>query len=494
MKGSDSMSINLESNAVQIRENRLGSITGYNGTASDLDEKSRNGKLRDHDTSFTQCTSCSSNCALCQLCMIRDAAVVNHAPIGCSGDFSQYNFLFRSGLKTRHFDVRNTHLINTNLEERDMVYGGASKLEQGIREAKKRFSPKAIFVTTSCASGIIADDIESIAESMEKEVKVPVIPIYCEGFRSKIWATGFDAAYHGILKKIVKKPKEKRRDLINVINFWGSDVYTDLFGKIGLKPNYIVPFSSIEQLEKISEAAATVQMCSTLGTYLAAGLEKKFGVTEIKSPPPYGIAGTDSWLREIGKAVGKEKEVDGLIVSEKRRIEKDLIILREKLKGKTAFISAGAVHGHSIICILKELGMNVTGSCTWHHDAKFDNEDIKADSLKHVVETYGDFKFGICNKQSYEIVNILNRLKPDIFIARHHGMSVWGAKLGIPTLLMGDEHFGLGYQGLINYGYKMLDIISNPSYVKKLSQHCKLPYTKWWMNQDPYTFLEGEQK
>jgi nitrogenase molybdenum-iron protein alpha chain len=90
------------------------------------------------------------------------------------------------------------------------------------------------------------------------------------------------------------------------------------------------------------------------------------------------------------------------------------------------------------------------------------------------------------------MVNLLNRLRPDIFIVRHNGMAVWGAKLGIPTFLMGDEHFGLGYEGLLNYGRKILDSITNPAFVQNLARHTRLPYTEWWLAQQPFSFL-GEE-
>ncbi|KNF08653.1 nitrogenase iron-molybdenum cofactor biosynthesis protein NifE [Gottschalkia purinilytica] len=485
------MTINLLNEDLQIRENRLGSITGYHGSAKDLSNCSRKSVLNDRERSFTQCSSCSSGTAICQLAMIQDAVVINHAPLGCSGDFPEFNFINRTGQIKRKMKLKNVRLISTNLREKDMIYGGNEKLEKTIKEAYERYNPKAIFVTTSCGSGIIGDDVNGAVEKAESELGIPIVPIFCEGFRSKIWATGFDAAYHGILKKIVKPPKNKSNNIINIINFWGDDYFSNLFEKLGLIPNYIVPFTTITQLEKLSEAAATIQVCSTLGTYFSTALEQEFGVPEVKSPPPYGILGTDIWLRELGNIVGKEKEVEELIISEKQRIEEELQDLRNKLKGKKAFVAAGAVHGHSIISVLKELGIQVAGACTWHHDPILDNRDETSDSLKHVVDTYGDIQLTVCNKQSFEMVNLLNRVEPDIFIVRHSGMSIWGAKLGIPTMLIGDEQFGLGYQGIINYGQKIYDMITNSSYVKNLSKYTKLPYTKWWLEQDPFYFLGG---
>lgn len=487
------LNINIKSPEVEIRESRLNSITGFGGTARELCDKSKGGRLCDKSRSFSQCLGCSSGNALCMLVMIQDAVVINHAPIGCSADFSDFNFTNRVGQRKRNLPLKNANLLSTNLEEKDMIYGGADKLEATIREAYERFSPKAIFVTASCASGIIGDDVSGVTDEVEKDLGIPVVYVPCEGFKSRIWTTGFDAAYHALIRKIVKPPVEKKKDLINVINFWGSDIFTDLFGKIGLKPNYIVPFTTVADLEKISEAAATVQVCATLGTYLAAALEQEYGVPEVKAPPAYGLKGTDEWFRELGRLTGKEKEVEELIKSERERITPELEELRQKLKGKKVYVTAGAAHGHSLLALLRELDLEIAGAAIFHHDPCYDNRDERSDALSHVVQTYGDIKnYNVCNKQVFELVNVLNRLKPDVFVARHGGLSVWGAKLGIPTFLMGDEQFGLGYQGILNYGNKILDALASKEFVENIAAHSELPYTDWWMEQDPYTFLEGD--
>lgn len=469
------MGVDIEKVSVEVRERRLGSITGYKGTASDLCESYGNKTLKNYERKFTQCTSCSANQVMNQLCCIQDAAIVEHGPAGCSGDIPGRNLVYRTGSRNRNLKVSNLKYINTNLTEKDMVYGGILKLERAVREAKRRFDPKAIFVTTTCASAIIGDDIESIVDKLEKELNIPVVTVYCEGFRSSIWATGFDAAYHGILRKIVKPARQKRSDEVNIINFQGRDIFTPLLGKLGLKVNYIVPFTTIESLSRISEAAATLQICSTLGTYLASGLEKYFGVPEVKAPAPYGISGFNAWLRELGKVVHKEKQVENLIEEERERTKDKIAELREKLRGKKVLIGAGAAHGHGLVAIVKDLGMELAENCTWHHDPVFDNNDERSDTLKSDINNYGDFKISVCNKQSFEIVRRLYKYRPDIYIARHTG-TIWATKLGIPSFLMGDEHFGIGYDGLINYGELILDTISNPSFVKGISAHNELPY------------------
>ncbi|MBU3154543.1 nitrogenase [Clostridium estertheticum] len=483
--------INLEDPAVTIREARLGSITGFNGTAGELVKCAHAGKLHDCSRSFSQCLDCTSGKAFCQLSMIKDAAIVNHAPIGCAGDFFGYNFVYRVGQMQRGLPSTIGRYFNTNLEERDTVFGAVGKLKSTVHKVYDRVHPKAIFITTSCASGIIGDDVEGAANELTEELGIPVVTCFCEGFKSKIWTTGFDAAYHSIVRKIVKPPR-KKTNKVNIINFWGEHIFDEMLEKLGYKAEYIVPFTTISQLKYISEASATIEICPTLGTYLGAALEQVYGVPEMKSPPGYGIAGTDTWMRELGTVLNRKDEIEEIIKEEHKRIIPIIEEYRSIFKGKTAYLTAGAAHGHAIIALLRELGFEVQGAAIFHHDPVYDNGESTSDALAQDVKNYGDVKnYNVCNKQAYELVNILNRLKPDIMIARHGGMTLWGAKLGVPTLLIGDEQFGFGYQGVLNYAERIVETLDNKEFVTNLAKHSTMPYTKWWLEQDPFTFLGG---
>ncbi len=485
--------VNLQSPEVQIREVRLGSITGYLGTAENLVRCSHSGKLSNQTRNFSQCMGCSAGQAVCLLSMIPDAVIVNHAPVGCSGDASFYNFTYRVGQMDRGLPSTNGRFFTSNLKENDTIFGGAQKLRDTVRFANERTHPHAIFITASCASGIIGDDIEEVAEEMTGELGIPVVGCYCEGFKSKVWTTGFDAAYHSIVRKIVKPPRQKTNK-VNIINFWGSHVFDDLLHELGYEPQYVVPFSTIEQLSHISEAAATIQICPTLGSYIGAALEQVYGVPEIKSPPAFGIAGTDQWLRELGRVLDRRDEVEEFIRRGHERVVPKLTEYRRKFKGKTAYVVAGAAHGHSIVAILNELGFDVKGVSLFHHDPLFDNGDAASDALAQDVRTYGDIReCHICDKQLFEVVNILNRLRPDLLIARHCEMQIWGAKLGIPSLVVEDEQFGFGYDGLLNYASRIEETLNDREFLENLAGHSKLPYTKWWLEQDPHTFFGGQQ-
>ncbi|MDR3254119.1 MAG: hypothetical protein LBT31_00945 [Synergistaceae bacterium] len=484
--------VNLNSPEVQIRETRLNSITGFCGRASDLVRCSHARRLHNRSRSFSQGMMCSSSAAFCQLSMIVDAAVINHAPVGCAGDFPNFHFTFRAGQAERNMPSVIGRYFSSNIDENDTIFGATQKLADTIRLAYERVHPGAIFITTSCASGIIGDDVDGVAQVASDELGIPVIACICEGFRSGIWTSGFDAAYHSVVRGLVKPPRRKTNK-VNIINFFGAHVFDEMLQRLGTEPTYIVPFSNVEDLKYVSEARATIQICPTLGSYFSSALEKVYGVPEIKSPPAYGVAGTDRWLRELGGILGQEDEVERIIEEGHERIGPKLEEYRRKFKGKTAYLTAGAAHGHAIIALVRELGFSVNGAAIFHHDPLYDNENPASDALAHDIATYGDINnYSVCNKQSFEIINLLNKYRPDILVARHTGMAHWGAKLGIPSFLVDDEQFGFGYDGILNYAERIEDTIDNREYLENFAKHAVSPYTKWWMDQDPFTFLGGD--
>jgi nitrogenase molybdenum-iron protein alpha chain len=483
------MIIDLNAPEAIIRERRLGSVLSYRGPASELCRMSRAGGLSCHDNTFNQCGDCSAQRAMLPISQIRDGAMVNHAPIGCAGDFSLFNSQFRRGLGYRGLPAANLRALSTNLTESDMVYGGADKLARTIRLANRRFSPGAIFITTSCASGIIGDDVEQVSQEAEAELGVPIVPVYCEGFKSRVWTTGFDACYHSILRKLVKPPKVKRRNLINIMGFTNEPAFTPFLAKLGLEANYLVHQSSVEELGRMSEAAASAHMCETLGTYLARGLEQEFGVPEVPSPPPYGLEWSDRWLRAVGQITDRLDLAEKVIIEERRRIGAKLDEIRKELSGLSVYAVAGASFGHSMLAICRDLGLKVLGMTGFHHDLRFDNDYEETNSLNNAVDLIGDMPhYHVCNKQPYQLVNILGQLKPDLLMGRHEGLPVAVVKMGIPTFFASDANLMIGYEGLVYTGRMIIRVLRSRNFARNLARHSKPPYTDWWLTQDPFMF------
>ena len=186
--------INLNMTTVENRELRLGTIIGWDGSAKELIEQSAYDKrsIKKHggckgagqgcrlcelQSPLNQETMCSNAIVQCQIGNLTDCVLINHAPIGCSSEDAKFNLTMHMGLARRGKPQQNTLNISTNLQEKDMVFGGAAKLRQAIRIAKERYNPKAIFIAMACATAITGEDIDSVAEEMEPEVGVPIIPL-----------------------------------------------------------------------------------------------------------------------------------------------------------------------------------------------------------------------------------------------------------------------------------------------------------------------------
>ncbi|MBQ1644402.1 MAG: nitrogenase [Treponema sp.] len=477
---------------VEIRENRLHTILTFNGDAKSLDEASRDNKLKIGRFKFSQCGNCQEGCAFMQVYSIHDAAVVSHSPIGCYANVSERWNGMANVAKIRGKDSFSHHAICTNIQESDTIYGGAKKLRHAIEEAYKRYSPKVIYVTTSCASGIVGDDVHSVAKEMSAELGIPVFAVECEGFKSRIWSTGFDAAFNGILNTALKAPEKKQEDLVNVFNFSGVDTFTPLLKTINLRPNYLVETRSFDEISTMAEAACTSTICETLGTFVADRLEKIYGVPQVRAPAPYGLQWTDRWLREVAKLTGRENIVEEAIKKEHERIAPELNELREFFKGKKVYIFSGASYAHNMASVCYDLGLEVIGITTYHHDQQYDTKEIN--TVKYLVETLGNVpNYTICNKQPYQVIKFLSNLSPDFLIVRHQALTVLGYKLGIPSIMEGDSNKCVGYDGTIDLGRRIQKILKTRKLYENIARNVEFPYTEWWLKKDtdPFAFVGG---
>jgi len=162
--------------------------------------------------------------------------------------------------------------------------------------------------------------------------------------------------------------------------------------------------------------------------------------------------------------------------------------LRKKLSGLKGYVSTGSAYAHAIIGVLRELGVQVDGSLVFHHDPVYDSQDPKQDSLAHLIENYGEVPyFSVGNRQQFQFYGLLQRVHPDFIIIRHNGLAPLASRLGIPAIPLGDEHHALGYQGMVNLGESILDVLAHKKFHQDLAAHTKLPYKRAWLEQkDPF--------
>lgn len=444
------------------REDRPYALTDGGGTSKELSSNFKKRCLKNADRTFAQATQCQETNSISALLSMQDAAFVVHAPNGCVGCVSFMNDNFKVGQFHRGVkNIRNARYIVTNVDEKDVVLGGEKKVREAILELEKRYKPNIIFVFTSCASGIIGDDVDAVANIVQKEVNSIVVPIHCEGFKSKVPATGFDTVFRAIQNYIIKGERmQKEKGLINVfattsIGYKDQLELEGLLSVLDLHVNYIPFYSNFEKLKRIPAAEYSVAVCQVFA---------------------------DEWFLSVARLVGKEDVALKHIEKEHRRVLPEIAKIRERIGGKRVFICAGTGRGVAAATLIEDFGMKLVGIQTpTYEEALIENFD----QLQKIHG--GEFIIDIANMQPFEQSNLVNKLKPELFI----GMSTWVAKLGIPsTHILESKRPTFGYNGLLYLAKKIENAVENPSFNIKLAKHKKLPYKESWYSENAFKYFK----
>lgn len=475
-----------------VRESKPGRLNDLGSTGQEVSENFKKGCLKRADRSFAQGLQCQQINSLAALMSLEDSVFVSHSPQGCVGCAIMAIDMYRVGQIHRGIrNVKNPRLIVTNLDQKSVVFGGEKKLRESVAKAVDRYHPKLTFVFASCASGIIGDDIDAICGDLQNEYpETLIIPIHCEGFKSKICASGFDAAFISINKYILKHQKvEKEAGLINLfapttVSYADQKEMERMLQLLGAKVNYIPFYSSLEKIKKIPAAEASTSICKVFADEFMKTLYEDYDIPYSHTVMPIGIRNTDKWYRGIAKVIGKEKEVEEIIQKEHERIEPLVKKLRDRLSGKRVFICGGTGRSFAAAALIDDFGMKLVGLETPTYD-----DDAQVD-IEYLNGIHKDFVVDIANMQPFEQVNLVKKLQPDAFI----GVPEWAAKLGIPTThVLDGKRPTMGYDGLLFLGNKIADQLENPGFNKKLAAHVKLPYKESWYAEDAFKYItKGE--
>ena len=247
--------------------------------------------------------------------------------------------------------------------------------------------------------------------------------------------------------------------------------------------------STIEELSHLSESLATTCICGTLGNYIGNALEEKYNVPYIRSINQCGITGFETWLREIGRVTDRTELVERYISEQRAIYIPQIEEVKKELNGLTAVLGMGPGYTFEVSRVLNELGIKVVWALAWHYDKKYENGDVPP-SMKYLLDNDIDFETSVADQQNYEVMNVLNRYKPDMYLSRHPGSTVWAIKNGTPAVYVADEYMIFGYKHTLEFARTILDTIRNRSFEENLAKRSKLPYTDWWYTQQVDTFLE----
>lgn len=220
------------------------------------------------------CVFCGSRVVLYP---IADALHLIHGPIGCAS----YTWDIRGSLSSGPELHRMS--FSTDLQERDIIFGGEKKLYASLVSLIDKYSPKAAFVYATCIVGLIGDDIDSICRKVAKEKGIPVLPVHSEGFKGTK-KDGYKAACDAMANLVGTGAIEGIRPTsINIMGEFNiaGEAWTirEYYERMGL--DVVSVFTGdgrVENIKRSHGAALNVVQCSGSMMHLAQHMKAKYGI------------------------------------------------------------------------------------------------------------------------------------------------------------------------------------------------------------------------
>lgn len=496
----------IREKAPPVREDRLKACNAYGGSCSSLVEQSPKGCLNGIKRWFSQTQGCQLNLSLAILNTIRDSVVIVHGPVGCGGANLAQAGINKNFQQLRDSGARGLLWINTNLGELEVINGGESRLREALLFAEKEFRPNAIIIVNSCVPAIIGDDVDGVVEQVQKEITAKIVPVHCEGFKTKIMASAYDAVYHGILRNLVEPEISEERDeqnelvilqekyrinhtvnVLNVSSMSRIDEYelVRLLQALDLNLNILPCYAHPNDFKKTTEAALNVSICATHDDYFVEHLKEKYNIPFILRTIPIGVKYTNRWILDIAKFFGFEERAQRFIDQEVKNLEDALLPYREIFKGKRVLVGGGEIRVIANAELLQYLGLEVIGLRAYHYDQFGDEMLGEQDAIQQIP-------FNVATGQPFELANLIHNLKPDLYVG-HVGTNAWAAKQGIPVIpLFHQSQLFLGYSGVFEFARRLARILKNPSFNHNLGENVKLPYFDEWYGKDAFSYIDEE--
>jgi len=304
------------------------------------------------------CVFCGSRVVLYP---IADALHLVHGPIGCA----VYTWDIRGALSSGA-DLHRLS-FSTDLQERDVIFGGEKKLKAALLELIARHQPKAAFVYSTCIVGIIGDDLEAVCRSVEAETGIPVIPVQSEGFKGNKRA-GYQAACRAMFRLVgtgeTTGISPYSINILGDFNLAGEIwLVRDYFKRMGIEVvANITGDGRVDDIRRCHGAALNVVQCSGSTMDLANMMEERYGTPSLRVSY-FGIEDMADSLYSVAahfnnpEITERTKEV---VRREVSAIMPELKRYQQALIGKKAAIYVGgAFKAFSLVKAFRMLGMSV---------------------------------------------------------------------------------------------------------------------------------------
>jgi nitrogenase molybdenum-cofactor synthesis protein NifE len=316
------------------------------------------------------CVFCGSRVVLYP---IADALHLIHGPIGCAAYTWDIRGALSSGPQLHRLS------FSTDLQEKEVIFGGEPKLYQALVQLIDTYRPKAAFVYSTCIVGIIGDDVEAVCKRVSREKAIPVLAVHSEGFKGTKkdgYKAACDALFHLVGTGDTRAVSPASINILGEFNIGGEAwMIKDYYRRMGVEVVSVMTGDGrVDEIRKSHGAALNVVQCSGAMTFLAEMMKARFGIPYIRVSY-FGIEDMAKALYDVADHFDGhpriKQQAREIVREEVNAIYPQLQQIREDLAGKKAAIYVGgAFKAFSLIKALRYFGMQVVlvGSQTGNAD------------------------------------------------------------------------------------------------------------------------------
>ncbi len=399
------------------------------------------------------CVFCGSRVVLYP---IADALHLIHGPIGCASYTWDIRGAQSSGSQLHRMS------FSTDLQEKDVIYGGEKKLEAALLELIGHYQPKAAFVYATCIIGLIGDDIEAVCRRVSHKTGIDVIPVHSEGFAGSK-KDGYTAACRALERLVgtgdTNDIPEHSINILGDFNIGGETwVIRDYYQRMGVTVvSTVTGDGRVDDIRKAHGASLNVVQCSGSMKGLARLMKQKYDIPFIHVSY-FGIEDMSAALYEVAEHFGDQALLDRtrrIVADEVSAIVPQLEKYKRALAGrKAAVYTGGAFKAFSLVRSLRTLGVQtvIAGSQTGNSRDYRQLEALCDDGTVILDDT-----------NPLELAKFLNETGADLLIGGVKERPI-AYKLGVAFCDHNHERKQClaGYEGMVNFAKEVYTSVCSP--------------------------------
>ena len=271
-----------------------------------------------------------------------------------------------------------TQGLFTNLQDIDVITGGASHLERVLGAVRDNTKPSALFINNTCVPEVIGDDIQA---AVRKECGGCSFPVIVKGQTAD---NPYDRDIRSIRRAFGRTGTDLALPSVNLVGFAPGrdlDEIRATLAELGMPVNEImVPRLSRESAARYLDAQAHFLLANKDWESLYVDLFQGVDLVRIEAPNPYGIAGTTAFFQAVAEVLLADPEARQCIAPRRDEfVAKSFREVNRTVVGHTLgfisppqilvrFADAALTWGIPVLSMVREMGFQVSFAAVCPHE------------------------------------------------------------------------------------------------------------------------------